>query len=112
MRSTKITTNIQTEEDLQKYLLASSEIEQLLQEEIDLQVTDRRLNDARVRNQLDSLYKNVLWRTTKLSNEATQRFLSGDSTPKDIELKWDLKRLKKLNKDFSWKNANIYRGSD
>ena len=47
---------------MQKYLLASGEIGEHLQEEIDLQVTDGRLSDGQVRNQLDPLYKNVLRR--------------------------------------------------
>ena len=45
-----------------KYLLASSEIGQHLQEEIDLQVTAGKSNDACVRNVLDPVYKNVLRR--------------------------------------------------
>ena len=43
-----------------KYLFASGENEQQLQEEIDLQVTDSKLNFACVRPLLDPLYKNVL----------------------------------------------------
>ena len=54
--------NIETNEDLQKYLLASGEIGQYPQEEIDFQVTEGRLSDAQVRSQLDALYKNVLRR--------------------------------------------------
>ena len=54
--------SITNNDNFQKYLLASSEIGQHLQEKIDLQVTHGKLNDARVRHQLDSLYKNVLRR--------------------------------------------------
>lgn len=39
---------------------ASADIAQHLQEEIDLEVTDGRLNDALVRNVQDSVYKDVL----------------------------------------------------
>ena len=45
-----------------KYLLTSGKIGQHLKEEIDLQVTEGRLKDAQLRNQLDPLYKNVLRR--------------------------------------------------
>ena len=52
--------SIKNNDDFQKYLLTSSEIGQRLQEKIDLQVTDGKLNDARIRRQLDSMYKSVL----------------------------------------------------
>lgn len=57
---------IENNEDLQKYFLASGEIEQHLQEEADLQVGDGRLNDTRVRNRLYPLYKNVLREQNRL----------------------------------------------
>ena len=42
----ELISNIESNEDQQKYLLASGEIRQHLQEEKDLQVTDSRLNDV------------------------------------------------------------------
>lgn len=42
----ELISNIENNEDLQKYLLASVKTGHHLQEEIDLQVTDGRLNDA------------------------------------------------------------------
>ena len=103
---------IQNEEDLQKYLLASSEVGELLQEEWDLQVRDGRPKNAGVRNQLDFFYKSVLrqqnpyevvfndtskfdginWitgnlfteiKSEKLTDEAVQKFLSGTPNPKN-----------------------------
>ena len=56
----ELISNIENNEDLQKYLLASGETVQQLQEEIELQVTDGRVNDAQVRNQLGLLYNNIL----------------------------------------------------
>ena len=53
----KIIETIQNIDDLQKYILASSEIGQNIQEEIELVVTDGKLNDARVRQAWDPLYK-------------------------------------------------------
>ena len=58
----KLIESIENDKDLQKNLLAYSEIWRHLREEIDLQVTDGRLNDVRVRNKLNPLYKNVLQR--------------------------------------------------
>ena len=40
--------------------MASGEIGQYLQEEIAFQLTDGRLNNTQVKNQLDSIYNNVL----------------------------------------------------
>ena len=40
--------------------MSTSEIGQLIQEEIYQQVTDGRLNNIRIRNQIDPLYKNFL----------------------------------------------------
>ena len=51
---------IKNNSNLQTHILASGEIGHLLQEGIDLQNTDGKLNDACVRNLLDPLYKNVL----------------------------------------------------
>ena len=45
-----------------EYLLASGEIGKHMQEEIDLLVTDGKLNIASVRQKLDSLYKSILLR--------------------------------------------------
>ena len=56
----EIINTIENGQDLQDYFLASSEIGQNIQEEIGLQVTDGKLNDVRVRNQIDPYYKNVL----------------------------------------------------
>ena len=56
----KLTENIECNEDWQNYLLAPADIVQHLQEENDFQITDGSLNDARLRNVLDSVYKNVL----------------------------------------------------
>ena len=47
-------------QDLQKFLLASSGIAENIQEEINLVVTDDKLNDAAVRRALDPVYKKVL----------------------------------------------------
>lgn len=41
-------------------VIASGKIGRHLQQEINLQVTHAKLNDARVKNLLDSIYKNVL----------------------------------------------------
>ena len=97
---------------MQKYLLASSEVGELLQEEWDLQVRDGRPKNAGVRNQLDFFYKSVLrqqnpyevvfndtskfdginWitgnlfteiKSEKLTDEAVQKFLSGTPSPKN-----------------------------
>ena len=47
-------------EDLQKYLLASIEIGQNMQDWDDLVVTDDKLNDTSISQALDPVYKNVL----------------------------------------------------
>ena len=46
---------IKNNDDLQKYILASVETEQYLLEEIDFQVTNGTLNNARLRNLLDPM---------------------------------------------------------
>ena len=126
---------------MQKHLLTSSEIVQLLKEEIGLQVTDRRLDDAPVGNQLDTLYKNVLRQqnppkivfnnittfdvqnliidrllteteTGNLTDQALQKFLSGAPTSKDPELRQGLESLNKINKDLRQKNTELYTRSN
>ena len=58
----KLIVSIENGENVLKYFLAPGKIGRHLQEEIDVQITDGRLNDAHVRNQLDPLYKYVLQR--------------------------------------------------
>ena len=48
------------EEDSRHYLLSTNELGNLVKEQIDLQVTDSQMNEARHRNQLDPCYKNVI----------------------------------------------------
>lgn len=55
-----ITNFINYRQDLQKFVLASSGIAENIQEEINLVVTDDKLNDAAVRRALDPVYKKVL----------------------------------------------------
>ena len=50
---------IKNEVDVRNYLLSTSKLGNLIQEEIDLQVTDGRLNHACIRNQLNSFYEKL-----------------------------------------------------
>ena len=52
--------NIQSNEDLSDFLTSTSETGQLIHELIDLQVTDGRINNCQIKNQLQSLQENVL----------------------------------------------------
>ena len=54
--------NIRSNEDVQKYLLASGKIGKHMQEDVDLFVTDGKLNNASVRKRFDRLYRNILRR--------------------------------------------------
>ena len=49
-------------EDFRKYLLSTTKLGNIVQEEIDLQVTGGRMNDAiiRISNQLNPYYKNFI----------------------------------------------------
>ena len=53
---------IEPSEDLRNYLLTSREIGEVIQEDIDMIVTDGKLNDTVVKQRLDDLYKNLLRR--------------------------------------------------
>ena len=114
-------------EDLQKYLFAPGKIGRHLQGEIDLPVTDGKLNNARVRNQLDSLYKNAFGRRNpyeivfkdiskfdgqnpiihnllaeienrKLTNKTAHKFLDRALSAKDLEVKNNLGHLNNCDK--------------
>lgn len=49
--------NVNNKEDLRNYWLSTSGIGEMVQNDIDLNITDGRLNDARVRHQLNPYYK-------------------------------------------------------
>ena len=53
---------IEPSEDLRNYLLTSREIGEVIQEDIDMIVTDGKLNDTVVKQRLNDLYKNLLRR--------------------------------------------------
>ena len=55
-----MTVPLNNEEDNRQYLLSDSELGNFVQQGIDLQVTGSRMNDARIRNQLDPHNKNVV----------------------------------------------------
>ena len=115
---------IKNNDDLQKCFLASGEIGQHLQDEIDLQDIDHKWNDGRVRNLLHPLYKNILERKNmyefafktiskfgkhnpiicslldeiegeKSTDESIKKFLGSMLSVKNLEIKSVLK---------SWKN--------
>ena len=56
---------IEPSEDLRNYLLTSREIGEVIQEDIDMIVTDGKLNDTVVKQRLDHLYKNLLRRQNR-----------------------------------------------
>ena len=56
---------IEPSEDLRNYLLTSREIGEVIQENIDMIVTDGKLNDTVVKQRLDHLYKNLLRRQNR-----------------------------------------------
>ena len=103
---------IQNREDLQRHLLASSEVGQNIQDDIDIIVTDGRLNNAHVKHMLYRVHKNVMYKqnpffkiskfevhnpiigrllskieSSKLTDESVKRFLNKLPNSKDIELK-------------------------
>ena len=110
-------------EDLQKYLLASIEIGQNMQDWDDLVVTDDKLNDTSISQALDPVYKNVLRKqnpfeivfkdiskfdgqnyilrnllgqikSVKLTDVDIKKFLKKAPLNKDIEI---INRLQKVN---------------
>ena len=106
---------IQNREDLQRHLLASSEVGQSIQDDIDIIVTDGRLNNVRVKHMLYRVHKNGMYKQNpfetvfkiskfevhnpiigrllskiesgKLTDESVKRFLNKLPNSKDIELK-------------------------
>ena len=69
-----MTVPLNNEEDNRQYLLSDSELRNFVQQGIDLQVTGSRMNDARIRNQLDPYNKNVV-----RSQNPTEFFFRGKS---------------------------------
>lgn len=126
---------IKNNDDLQKYFLASGEIGQHLQDEIDLQDIDHKLNDGHVRNLLDPLYKNILQRKNmyefafktiskfgkhnpticsllgeiegeKSTDESIKKFLGSMLSVKNLEIKKCLEILKESNRIKELKSQN------
>ena len=56
----KLISNLKTNEDVKNYLLASSGLDQHMQEDIDIDITKDRLNEASLRRKLDPVFKNTI----------------------------------------------------
>ena len=135
----KLTASIENSEGLQKCILVSGKTGQHLQEKINLQVMDDRLNGVHVRNQFNPLYKNVLQRQnlnkvdskdmtkfdkqnpiiggllteTKAGNWLMNRsFLDNAPSTKDIEIKGGINKLCYFNRNLALKNTNTKVDSD
>ena len=118
---------------MQRYLLASSEVVQSIQDDIDIIVTDGRLKHARVHHLLDPIYKKVMRKQNpfeivfkdiskfdaqnpisllseiesgKLTDKFIKRFLNKAPNLKDIDLNQSLQNLKSFNNNLKLANDN------